>query len=161
MDREAFQTWTAGHIRLLDGATGSNLRAAGMPAGVCSETWVRAHPETLQTLQRAYVDAVSYTHLIEKLTWLGISGIANVLCCIKMAKYYELTEHDVVGTVLTDSAVMYGSRIEELNQMHGAYNRNEAVLDHNIHMLGLKTDNMMELNYVQRKRCLLYTSRCV
>ena len=90
--------------------------------------------------------------LIEKLTWLGISGIANVLCCIKMAKYYELGEHDVVGTVLTDSSVMYGSRIEELNQMHGAYNRNEAVLDHNIHMLGLKTDNMMELNYVQRKR---------
>ena len=34
--------------------------------------------------------------LIEKLTWLGISGIANVLCCIKMAKYYELTEDDVV-----------------------------------------------------------------
>ena len=32
--------------------------------------------------------------LIEKLTWLGISGIANVLCCIKMAKYYELTERD-------------------------------------------------------------------
>ena len=36
--------------------------------------------------------------------------------------------------------------------MHGAYNRKEAVLDHNIHMLGLKTDSMMELNYVQRKR---------
>ena len=47
--------------------------------------------------------------LIEKLTWLGISGIANVLCCIKMAKYYELTEDDVVCTVLTDSAVMYRS----------------------------------------------------
>ena len=30
-----------------------------------------------------------------------------------MAKYYELGEHDVVGTVLTDSAVMYGSRIAE------------------------------------------------
>ena len=42
--------------------------------------------------------------LLEQLTWLGISGIANVLCCIKMAKYYELTEHDVVATVLTDSA---------------------------------------------------------
>ena len=52
---------------------------------------------------------------IEKMSWLGISGIANVLCCIKMAKYYELTENDVVATVLTDSAVMYGSRIEELN----------------------------------------------
>ena len=34
---------------------------------------------------------------IEKMSWLGISGIANVLCCIKMAKYYEFTERDVVG----------------------------------------------------------------
>ncbi len=58
---------------------------------------------------------------IEKFTWMGISGIANVLCCIKMAKYYELTEDDVVVTVLTDSAVMYKSRVEELNQMYGAY----------------------------------------
>ena len=90
--------------------------------------------------------------LIEKLTWLGISGIANVLCCIKMAKYYELTENDVVGTVLTDSAVMYQSRIEELNEMHGAYNAHEAALDHNLHMLGLKTDNLLELTYTERKR---------
>ena len=90
--------------------------------------------------------------LIEKLTWLGISGIANVLCCIKMAKYYELTEHDVVGTVLTDSAVMYQSRIDELNEQYGAYNAHEAALDHNLHMLGLKTDSMMELTYVDRKR---------
>ena len=80
--------------------------------------------------------------LIEKLTWLGISGIANVLCCIKMAKYYEFTERDVVGTVLTDSAVMYGSRIQELNEQYGAYNAHEAAMDHALHMLGLKLDNM-------------------
>lgn len=90
--------------------------------------------------------------LIEKLTWLGISGIANLLCCIKMAKYYEFTEHDVVGTVLTDSAVMYGSRIEELNEMYGDYTPTDAILDHNLHMLGLKTDNLMELTYAERKR---------
>ncbi|WP_312280255.1 pyridoxal-5-phosphate-dependent protein subunit beta [Oscillibacter sp.] len=90
--------------------------------------------------------------LIEKLTWLGISGIANVLCCIKMAKYYELTEHDVVATVLTDSAVMYGSRIEELNEQHGAYSEKEAALDHALHMLGVKTDNLLELTYEERKR---------
>ena len=90
--------------------------------------------------------------LIEKLTWLGISGIANVLCCIKMAKYYELTEHDVVGTVLTDSAVMYGSRIAELNAQHGAYTAQAAELDHNLHMLGLKTDNLIEMTYADRKR---------
>ena len=90
--------------------------------------------------------------LIEKLTWLGISGIANVLCCIKMAKYYELTEDDVLCTVLTDSAVMYGSRIEELNEMHGAYSVLEAAKDHALHMLGLKTDNLLELSYADRKR---------
>ena len=90
--------------------------------------------------------------LIEKLSWLGISGIANVLCCIKMAKYYELTERDVVGTVLTDSAAMYQSRITELDQMHGAYNATEAAIDHNLHILGLRTDNMLELTYVERKR---------
>ena len=90
--------------------------------------------------------------LIEKLTWLGISGIANVLCCIKMAKYYELTEHDVVGTVLTDSAVMYQSRIQELNDQYGPYNAHEAAMDHALHMLNLKLDNMQELTYQDRKR---------
>ena len=90
--------------------------------------------------------------LIEKLTWMGISGIANVLCCIKMAKYYEFTESDVVVTVLTDSAVMYRSRVNELNDMYGAYNAHEASLDHHLHMLGLKTDSLLELTYAERKR---------
>ena len=88
----------------------------------------------------------------EKMTWLGISGIANVLCCIKMAKYYELTEDDVVVTVLTDSAAMYQSRIEELNEANGAYSYNEAKLDHNKHILDLKCDNLQELTYADRKR---------
>ena len=90
--------------------------------------------------------------LIEKLTWMGISGIANVLCCIKMAKYYELTEDDILVTVLTDSAVMYQSRIAELNDMHGAYSAFEAEKDHALHMLGLKTDSLIELSYAERKR---------
>ena len=90
--------------------------------------------------------------LIEKLSWLGISGIANVLCCIKMAKYYEFTADDVVCTVLTDSAVMYQSRIDELNEMYGAYDGKAAAIDHNLHMLGLKTDNLLELTYAERKR---------
>lgn len=90
--------------------------------------------------------------LIEKLSYLGISGIANVLCCIKMAKYYEMTEHDVIATVLTDSVDMYGSRIAELEEQYGPYTAAAAELDHNLHMLGLRTDNMEELNYLGRKR---------
>ena len=91
-------------------------------------------------------------NLIEELTWMGISGIANILCCIKMAKYYELREKDVVGTVLTDAADMYQSRIEELNALYGPYDTKEAAIDHALHMLGLRTDNMAELSYEDRKR---------
>lgn len=90
--------------------------------------------------------------VVEKLAYLGISGTANVLCAIKMAKYYEMTEHDVIATVLTDSIDMYGSRIKELEEQYGPYTMTSAAVDHNLHMLGLRTDNMEELTYVGRKR---------
>ncbi len=44
---------------LLDGATGTNLMAAGMPKGVCTEQWVLEHPQIILDLQKAYVDAGS------------------------------------------------------------------------------------------------------
>ncbi len=44
-------------LTFLDGATGSNLQAMGMPRGCCTEEWILAHPETLVTLQRAYAAA--------------------------------------------------------------------------------------------------------
>ena len=90
--------------------------------------------------------------VVEKLSYLGISGTANVLCAIKMAKYYEMTEHDVIATVLTDSVDMYGSRIKELEEKNGPYTMTSAAVDHNLHMLGLRTDNMEELTYIGRKR---------
>ena len=46
-------------ILILDGATGSNLRLAGMPVGVSTELWVYEHPEAILQLQRTYVDAGS------------------------------------------------------------------------------------------------------
>ena len=59
MTRQAFAAMAAGGPVLLDGATGSNLRAAGMPVGVPPERWVLDHPTALLDLQRAYVDAGS------------------------------------------------------------------------------------------------------
>ena len=44
---------------LMDGATGSNLRAMGMPKGCSTELWVLQHPEVLQDLQRQYALAGS------------------------------------------------------------------------------------------------------
>ena len=90
--------------------------------------------------------------IVEKLGFLGISGIANVLCCIKMAKYYEMTEKDIIGTVLTDSIDMYGSRIVELRERDGEYTNKSAAVDFVRHLEGQKTDNMLELTYPERKR---------
>ena len=89
---------------------------------------------------------------IDQLSFLGISGIANVLGCIKMAKYFELTGKDVLATVATDSAVMYGSRIEELDEQQGAYREMIAARDYWEHMRGVRTDSMLELSYEDRKR---------
>ena len=59
MTRSEFQALLRNGTVILDGATGSNLRASGMPVGVCTEQWVLEHPEVLQDLQRAYVEAGS------------------------------------------------------------------------------------------------------
>lgn len=89
---------------------------------------------------------------IEMLQYFGISGIANMLCAIKMAKYYELTEHDVIATVMTDSSVMYGSRIEELREADGEYTPTKAAVVYEKHIRSIKTDAMEELTYRSRKR---------
>ena len=59
MNRTEFQNWTKHHIRLMDGATGSNLMKAGMPRGVCTEQWVLEHPDAILALQGAYKAAGS------------------------------------------------------------------------------------------------------
>ena len=49
MTKEEFQKLTQ-NVVLLDGATGSNLMAAGMPRGICTEAWIMDHKEILQNL---------------------------------------------------------------------------------------------------------------
>ena len=46
-------------ILFLDGATGTNLQRAGMPAGVCPELWILEHPDVLVELQKSYIHAGS------------------------------------------------------------------------------------------------------
>ena len=118
--------------------------------------------EDSQSLLRLFNDEAGRAYLAEEagvppalagqLDLLGISGIANVLCAIKMAKYYELGENDIIATVLTDSAEMYQSRIAELAEARGAYSDKAAAVDHAGHMLSLRTDSMLELTYPQKRR---------
>lgn len=57
LTREEFYKLCQKGTLLLDGATGSNLRKAGMPRGCCTEQWVLDHPEVLISLQKSYADA--------------------------------------------------------------------------------------------------------
>ena len=58
MTKEEFQRLTQ-NVILLDGATGSNLMAQGMPRGICIEAWIIEHKDIIQTLQRSYAEAGS------------------------------------------------------------------------------------------------------
>jgi len=58
MKREDFKALAQQGL-ILDGATGSNLMAAGLPRGASAEHWVLEHPDVLQELQRRYVAAGS------------------------------------------------------------------------------------------------------
>lgn len=90
--------------------------------------------------------------LVGKLNYLGISSIANIAGAIKMAKYYEYNEHDVVFTVATDSMEMYQSRLSELNQEHGTYNETRAHIDFERYLQGLDSEGILELSYRDKKR---------
>ncbi len=89
---------------------------------------------------------------IEKLDFLGFSGIANLSMAIKFAKYYELGAHDVILTVLTDSMELYQSRLIEMHEEHGEYTEYDAAADHARYLLGLTTDNLLELRRTDQRR---------
>jgi hypothetical protein len=90
--------------------------------------------------------------LIKQLPLLGISGIANVLSAIKMAKWYEWGESDAVITVLTDSMELYGSRLRELTAERGEYTARDAAVSYHQYLMGQDVAYMEELSYPAAKR---------
>lgn len=90
--------------------------------------------------------------LISKLDLLGFSGIANMLSAIKMAKYYEMGENDVVLTVLTDSMELYQSRLKEMQEEFGAYTDLDAAAHYAQFLMGETTDNLLDLSYQEKRR---------
>ncbi|WP_034452070.1 homocysteine S-methyltransferase family protein [Butyrivibrio sp. AE2032] len=57
MNKAQFHDFCRDKIIFLDGATGTNLMKAGMPAGVCPEDWILNHKEVMLDLQRSYAKA--------------------------------------------------------------------------------------------------------
>jgi cysteine synthase len=89
---------------------------------------------------------------VSNLDLMGFSGISNMLSAIKMAKYYELGENDIVLSVLTDSMELYGSRLQEMHEEFGEYTEIDAAAHFARYLQGITTDNMLELNYIDRRR---------
>jgi hypothetical protein len=90
--------------------------------------------------------------MIAKLGLFGFSGIANMLSAIKMAKYYEMSEGDVVLTVLTDSMELYQSRLTEMHEEFGQYSEKDAAVHYSQYLVGQGIDNLLDLTYQDRRR---------
>ncbi len=60
MNREQFIEFVNNKkVTFLDGATGTNLMKAGLPAGACTEEWLLSHTDVILDLQKSYVEAGS------------------------------------------------------------------------------------------------------
>jgi len=89
---------------------------------------------------------------LENLPLLGISGIGNLLACIKIARHFEFGPGDVIVTVLTDSQDLYRSRIAELARDGGPFGAPEAAAALAASLRGQKADHVLELTHPERKR---------
>ena len=129
-----------------------NVRNTDMVVAVDDDATMRAVRLFNEDKGREYlVDQGIKQELIDQLDLLGISSVGNLLSAIKYAKYYELTSEDVVMTVFTDSMELYDSRMKEMHEEHGPYEREEAAKDYD-HLMSLGVDNMQELGHYERKR---------
>ncbi|MCD4772933.1 MAG: pyridoxal-phosphate dependent enzyme [Bacteroidales bacterium] len=90
--------------------------------------------------------------LVDKLDLLGISSIANLMGSIKMAKYYEMDENDVIFTVATDSMEMYQSRLAEEKEKNGDFDNRSAAISFDADLIKINIDNIIEMNYYEKKR---------
>lgn len=90
--------------------------------------------------------------VVKDLPLLGISSIGNLLAAIKMAKYFEYNEDDVIFTCFTDAANMYDSRVLEQRELKGDYNSLQAALDEEACLKSQSYDNFLELSYQDKKR---------
>ncbi len=131
-----------------------NLKNMDMVAGIDDEATMRLmrlfnEPEGKEYL----VKQAGVPHaFVDKLDLLGISSIANLIGSIKMAKYYEMNENDVVFTVATDSMEMYQSRIIQERERLGDFTQTKAAVAFEADMLGVSIDHLLELSHYDKKR---------
>jgi cysteine synthase A len=85
---------------------------------------------------------------------LGLSSICNVIAAVKTAKYFGMGPDDVIVTVATDGAAMYGTEHQktEARDFAGGFDAVGAGEVFGEHLLGAATDHLQELSHVDRER---------
>jgi len=92
--------------------------------------------------------------VVGELHHLGFSSIANLLGAIKVAKYLDLDESNVLITVATDGADLYASETEKIlaRDFDGGLDAVAAAEAFGQHLLGAASDNLLETSTRDRER---------
>jgi len=92
--------------------------------------------------------------VIGELRHFGLSGIANVLAAIKTARYFDLTEKDVIVTVATDGSGLYDSERDKTiaRDFGGDFDALAAAETYAGHLTGLDGDHYLETGHRDRRR---------
>jgi cysteine synthase len=92
--------------------------------------------------------------LIRRFDDFGISGLANIVAAIKLAKHFDYGADDVIMTIATDSAAMYGSEREayRARKYSNGFDEVNAGEIFGRHIEGIADDDMIELTHVDRGR---------
>ena len=92
--------------------------------------------------------------LVKELVNIGLSGNANILAAIKIAKHLELGASDAIITVATDGATLYDSERKSYFRRHyaGGFDEVNAGEIFGHHLQGVADDHLIELTHVDRRR---------
>ncbi|MBN9581556.1 MAG: pyridoxal-phosphate dependent enzyme [Afipia sp.] len=91
--------------------------------------------------------------LVNAFDHIGISGFANILASIKLAKHMGYGPEQVIMTVATDSAALYGSERRQFESSHYAKGFDEvnAAEIFGACLLGAASDHVVELTEMGRR----------
>jgi cysteine synthase len=85
---------------------------------------------------------------------IGISGLANIVAAVKVAKHLDLGADDVIMTVATDSASLYASERQSFlaRRYRDGFDEVNAGEIFSRHLEGIVDDHVLELTHFDRKR---------
>jgi cysteine synthase A len=130
-----------------------NVRNMDLVAGIDDEACMRLVRLFNEPIGKEYLASCGVSDsTIDKLDLLGISSLANLIGSIKMARYYELSEKDIILSIATDSMELYRSRLDELRGEKGEYTEIQAALDFESGLRSIAIDHMLEMTYWDKKR---------